>query len=164
MSTTEFAHDADLTHPWAQRYRIPLVRTPYPAWRYEVALVIPSDEQPDLWHATWPTEDEAELIGSAIEFRRSWYREGYAAKMLERPLDVDSTTNSLILLRNSERGWQYRLASYEHGPWPYGESPIRFGLDRNGLQALPDYRASRDFWAGHRRPSLNHLRAPKAKV
>jgi len=24
-----------------------------------------------------------------------------------------------------------------------------------------DYRASRDFWAGHSRPSLNHLRAPK---
>lgn len=27
-----------------------------------------------------------------------------------------------------------------------------------------DWRAARDFWAGHKRPSLNHLRTPKGRA
>jgi len=119
MSVEAFT-DADLTHPWVEKYRIPLVSTPWPRWKYEVALVRPSYANHGFWaDALWPSEDEARLIGCAIDFRRSWYREGWAAQMLERPLDVDSGTNTVVLMK-LPRGWVYRLATHTYGPpmWP----------------------------------------------
>lgn len=108
--------DADLTHPWVERYRIPLVDSPWPTWKYEVALVRPGYGNHGFWaDAQWPTEDEARLIGCAIDFCRDWYREGYQQTMLARPLDVDSGTNTVILMK-LPRGWVYRRATHEYGP------------------------------------------------
>lgn len=108
----DFADDADLEHPWAKKYRIPLVSTLYPRWRYEVALAVPRDD--DLYRLVWPTEDEARAIGIYIDHRRNWYREGYRQRMLARPLDVDSGTNTVVLAKN-EDGWHYRRDSWTSG-------------------------------------------------
>lgn len=107
--------DADLTHQWVAEHRIPLVATPYLSWRYEVALVVPqADGREALWGQTWPTDEEAAVIGDYISYRRSYYRGTHQARMLERALDVDSGTNPQILLRR-EDSWCYRLDSWTTG-------------------------------------------------
>lgn len=141
MTTAEF--DADTTHPWATRWRIPRVTTSHPEWRYEVALVVPRPDDPLLLDGELlePTEIEAEIIGSFIDYRRSYYREGYAAEKLERAFDVDGTTNTVILAKNVQ-GWRYRRASYQHGLWPLWNNPEKqaeFPPTRAGLAALLDH-------------------------
>lgn len=112
-----FAHEADHDHPYARDYRIPLVPSAYPWWTYEVAVVYTPEERRDsVMCGVLPTEDEARIIAAYIDYRRSWYREGYAAKMLERPFDVDSGTNTVVLIKRESEGWGYRRASYTSGP------------------------------------------------
>jgi hypothetical protein len=125
----EFADDADLTHPWAARYRIPVIAEHHPRWSYEVALVVP-DPAEDYSFRTrvpvWPTEDEAALIAVAIAHRMEYYRDSWAAKMRERPLDVDSTTNTLIL-RKTDKGWDYSRRSWTQ-PWSVETYPTLIQL------------------------------------
>lgn len=136
----DFAHDADLTHPWAVRYRIPVL-TELPQWNYEVALIVPPAE-PREWDrlkAIWPTEEEAEVIGSYIDYRRAWYREDLAARKLQRPLDVDAGTNTVTLVK-TENGWRYQRATWTmHGFWPLLNQPefqATYTPDKAGLIAL----------------------------
>lgn len=118
----DFADDTiGLDHDWTRRWRIPLVRNPYPRWKYEVALVVPPETpRPfDPWGAEWATEDEAEVVASLIGYRRDWYNDRWQAQMLKRPLDVDSGTNTVVLLKRDD-GWSYRRATFCGGPptWP----------------------------------------------
>jgi hypothetical protein len=138
--TDEF-EDADLTHPWVERYRIPLVEHQWPQWKYEVALVRPTERDHDFETlvAQWPTEEEAALIGRYIDFRRRWYREHFQQQMLARALDVDSGTNTQILLK-SEKGWHYRRGTWDQGLFPIpGYHSVSFSSDRDGLVALLDH-------------------------
>lgn len=130
--------DADLTHPWAAQHRIPLVEHQWPHWKYEVALVRPNDADSEflLLVAVWPTEEEAALIGRYITWRREYYREHWQAKMLKRPLDVDSGTNTQILMK-TEHGWHYRLASWNQGLMPLPEDE-QIPPTIDGLIALLD--------------------------
>ena len=113
-------YDADTEHPWAKQWRIPRIACVYPDYQYEVALCVPhpGEEQHPLWQSIEPTEQEARVIGSYIDFRRSYYREHWAAKMLEQPFDTDSGTNTVILIK-TDRGWKYRRASYTRGALLY---------------------------------------------
>jgi hypothetical protein len=135
-----FADDTiGLDHEWAKTWRIPLVTSPYPRWKYEVALVVPDPaDTVDLWRATWPTDLEAEVVGSLIDYRRDWYNERWKRQMLERPLDVDSGTNTLILLKR-ESGWSYRRATFEGGTWPSAlnaDHMAKFPPNKIGLIAI----------------------------
>lgn len=131
------AYDADTSHPWAAAYRIPITGT-HPRWRYEVALVGPTQDSytADLWRAVMPTEPEAQIVGSYIDFRRSWYDDHWAQGMLARPFDVDDGTNTVILLRTVGR-WAYARASWTSGP-PFVPSPNPTP-DAAGLIALLDH-------------------------
>lgn len=137
----DFASDANLTHEWATRWRIPLVRTPITRWKYEVALVVPPAEPDpyDPWRATWPTEPEAAVIGSLIDFRMTWYNERWQAKMREWPLDVDSGTNTLVLLKR-ETCWSYRRASFNDAmtwpAWNNAEQVALYPPTKAGLVAI----------------------------
>src|ERR1700689_4613680 len=73
--------------------RIPVVRNPYPRWRYEVALVISEDDPygPSLR----PDETEVRQIAAFLEWRMEYYNATWKAKMRQRPLDVDSSTNTV---------------------------------------------------------------------
>lgn len=136
MTGHEFADDADLTHPWVAAYRIPLTSR-HPRWRYEVALVSADADSymPEHARAVLPTEAEAHVISSYIDFRRSWYTPHHAQGKLDRPLDTDEGTNTVILLRTSST-WTYARASWTAGP-TFAPTP---GLtpDVTGLIALLD--------------------------
>jgi hypothetical protein len=137
--------DADTEHPWAKQWRIPRVTTTHPRWRYEVALVVPMvTDLPTTYperELLEPAEADAPIIGSYIDYRRDYYREGWKAKMLERAFDVDDSTNTVILGLTAQ-GWKYRRASYEHGLWPFWNMPeeqAKYPGTPAGLVALLDH-------------------------
>lgn len=143
--------DADLDHPWAQRYRIPRVQTTHPRWRYEVALRVPDGPEVTLkldGDVIEPTEEQARIIGCFIDYRRSYYRSHWAARMLERPFDIDDTTNTVILACLSD-GWRYRRESHRDGElWPYYNDPRRadYPPTTAGLIALLDHINDHSVW------------------
>lgn len=121
--------DADLTHPWATKYRIPLISGYGPSWLYEVALIIPESE--DNWRkAIWPDEDEAKLIGDYINYRRDYYNQSYQNKMLAKALDVHSSTNTVSLIKTLDRGWGYNRMTWTSGPAFVYEPTLTALLDR----------------------------------
>jgi hypothetical protein len=128
--------DADRNHPLAAR-RVPVIATWHPDWRYEVALCVGSmwATDSDMWagdvhRCVEPTALEADLIVACIEKRMEYYNDGWKARMRERALDVDSSTNTVIFGRTARidgkpwtGGWKYRRDSWEHGPFPFYDSP-----------------------------------------
>lgn len=71
-----------------------------------------------MWGAVEPgSTAEAAIIGSLIDFRRTYYRPSYAAEMLKKTFDTDDTTNTIVLMCTAE-GWKYRRATHRHEPWP----------------------------------------------
>ena len=115
MAETDWPYDAKRDHPLAAR-RVPVISTYYPDWRYEIALCIAPEEWDSPWRGLEPTALEADLIVQAIEYRMEYYNEGWKAKMRAKPLDTDGTTNTVILRKRPDGGWQYRRASFEYGP------------------------------------------------
>jgi len=118
--------------------RIPVVGTPFPGWRYEVALVCPeSAAGQDLYPALRPDDTEAAMIAAYIEYRMEYYNSSWKAKMRRRPLDVDSSTNTIILWKRGDDDWCYRRDSWRSGPLVVpsrydGEEPVSLDalLDR----------------------------------
>lgn len=117
--------------------RIPVIGSPFPGWRYEVALVCPDSlAGQDLYPAQRPDDAEAALVAAYIEYRMEYYNSSWKAKMRRRPLDVDGSTNTVILWKRDEGNWCYRRASWRTGPLVVpsafdGEEPV-------GLDALLD--------------------------
>ena len=133
--------DADQNDPLTA-LRIPVVRSPHPRWKYEVCVVI-SDEEIRSGLPLWgpslrPDEAEVRQIAAELEWRMSYYNEGWKAKMRQRPLDVDGTTNTVILQKFGDGDWRYRRASFEHGMWPFPSMEQRFTLEAL-LDHINDY-------------------------
>lgn len=115
--------EVDLEHPWVKEGRIPLLHGHMSSrWKYEVALVVPDDEDPWLFpgELLFPTTEEAALVADYINYRRSDYGLMWQRKMLEFPLDVDSGTNTVYLAK-TDKGWVYSRATWQSPPF----SPIR---------------------------------------
>jgi hypothetical protein len=118
MTDTDWPFDANQHDPLAA-LRIPVVSNPWPGWKYEVALLI-NDEDSLYAPALRPDEAEVRQIVAYLGYRMEWYREGWRQKMRRRPLDVDSGTNTVILCKRAEGDWEYRRASWDHGPLMVG--------------------------------------------
>jgi len=110
-----FSGEADLEHEWAKRWRIPLVHSWNPRWKYEVALVVPPVTVWDHINFVWPTEAEAAVIGWFIECRMDYYNDRWRKQMRHRPLDVDDSTNTVILAKVDDH-WHYAMATWRSGP------------------------------------------------
>lgn len=117
MATTDWPYDAVQDDPLTA-LRIPVVRNPYPGWKYEVCVVIADDdaERSYFGPALRPDERETAQILAELEWRMRWYNDGWAAKMRRRPLDTDSSTNTVVLLKRAESNWAYRRMSWTTGP------------------------------------------------
>ena len=107
--------DADQDDPLA-KLRIPVVRTISPRWRYEVCLLV-AEEPEALWRGFRPDEREVAQFLAELDYRMAYYSEGWKRKMRQRPLDVDGTTNTVLLWKRAEDGdWCFNRASWQHGP------------------------------------------------
>jgi hypothetical protein len=114
---TEWPYDDAYQDDPLAALRIPVVGSPWPGWKYEVALCCPnSPAGQDLYPSLRPDEAEIQQILSYIEFRMDWYNSSWKAKMRRKPLDTDAGTNTVILRKYSDGGWAYRRASWQTGP------------------------------------------------
>lgn len=97
--------------------RIPVVGTLYPGWHYLVSVCINEDPETMLWYGLRPTDEEAKLIRSLIDYERSWYGETWTRNHLDtRPFDIDGGFNSLTLIKRGENDWAFRRRTWEYGP------------------------------------------------
>lgn len=114
--TADWPYDAYQDDPLTA-LRIPVIGTPFPGWRYEVALVCPDSEAgQDLYPAARPDEAEVRQIVAYIEYRMEYYNSSWRAKMRKRLLDTDDSTNTVILWKRGEGDWCYRRDSWQTGP------------------------------------------------
>ena len=113
---TEWAYDADQHDPLAA-LRIPVVRSPYPGWSYEVCVMIadPADDR-TLWPSLRPDDREIRQILAYLDYRMNYYNERWKAKMRRRPLDTDASTDTVILRKHPTGGWSHRRRSWQTGP------------------------------------------------
>lgn len=97
--------------------RIPVVDSFNPRWKY-VAAYIDVDTSRYSWGSQErPTDAEAAMIASFIEeYKHHWFNERYKARLLERPLDVDSGCNTTVFIKYGTDDWGYRLCSWQYGP------------------------------------------------
>ena len=118
--TAEWPYDARRDDPLTA-LRIPVVGSPYPGWRYEVCLLIgePDGFGPDgLWGpALRPDDAEVRQIVAYIGYRMEYYNESWKARMRRRPLDIDGTTNTVVLRKRGAGDWCYRRCSWVTGPF-----------------------------------------------
>ncbi|MFI8535402.1 hypothetical protein ACIGMX_34795 [Streptomyces aquilus] len=110
-----FADDADRDDPLT-KLRI-AVTSSHPRWCYLVTF--------DRESLARPTDEEAAMLASYLEeYKAYWYGDSwYAAKLAERPLDVDSGANGVIFRKYATDDWGYRRRSWTRGPLYVPQSP-----------------------------------------
>jgi hypothetical protein len=154
MPDDDWPFDADQHDPLA-KLRIPVVRNAYPRWKYEVCVVIidPADTSLDartFGPALRPDDREVKQILAELDYRMAYYNESWTAKMRRRPLDVDGSTNTLVLQKLAEGDWRYRRMSFEHGLWPFYNMTERFTLEAL-LDHVNDFGGTvNEKWAAHK--------------
>jgi len=135
VETETWPYDASQDDPLAA-LRIPVVASPYPDWRYEVALVVSGD---GLWGpALRPDDAETAQIAAYIGYRMEYYNEGWKAKMRRRPFDIDGTTNTVVLRKRGEGDWCYRRCSWVTGVFWYPPQAGQECGETLGLEQLLD--------------------------
>lgn len=104
-------------HDPLTKLRIPVVTSFNPEWRY-VAAYIGVDTSRYSWgSAERPTDAEAAMLASFIdEYKHHWFNDGYKARLMRRPLDVDSGCNTTVFIKYGTDDWGYRLCSWIYGP------------------------------------------------
>lgn len=119
----ELFSDVDMNHPWVEKYRLPVIDSTNPRYGYIVSVVVPreDDEYAKLFNLAAPTDAEAAVIGSYLEYKVETlgYRSGYLAKMRERALDVDDTINTITLVKRTDGSWAYSRITWTQPPAPF---------------------------------------------
>lgn len=125
MTTTTwpFGTDADENDPLT-KLRIPVVTSFNPGWHYVAAYLKPVVDGPDYLKGPpfgsneRPTDAEAQMLASfLLEHRHYWFgNQGYARKMDQRPLDIDSGWNTTVFIKYGADDWGYRRCSWTYGP------------------------------------------------
>ena len=148
-TTWPFGTDAKQDDPLTE-LRIPVVSTFNPSWHYVAAYLGTNTDNGSNWNPPWPfasaerpTDPEAQMLVSyLLEHRSYWFgNEGYARKMDQRPLDVDSGWNTIVFIKDADGDWGYRRCSWSYGPTfvpgPPG-SPSREAVGRMSLEQVMD--------------------------
>lgn len=128
----ELFHDVMLDHPWVAKHRIPMLSSYHPSFHYFVTLAdyCPEHEgMTNLWDVETPTEEEAAIVGSYLEFKIAdqGFREHYLKEVRSRTLDVDSGYNTISLIKRIRGGWGFVRMSYRDSiVYPYYNSDTKY--------------------------------------
>lgn len=112
--------DVDLDHPWVKKYRLPVSEVATNKC-YFMELRLPPTED-NKWNGlAMPTEEEAALLGSYLEYRidRYGFYEHIIKQMREKPLDTDSLVNTVTFYKYKNDAWRYQMLTWQHGAWPF---------------------------------------------
>lgn len=130
MASTMF-EDIDMDHRWVKEYRLPVLDFQVAYHGYVVAVVVPPQEMLDseFYGLTLPTDEEAKVIASFLEYTKT--RMGNSpsklAQMAERPIDVDNTWNTIIIMKRKNGTWAYcrNLWTMPPSPQPQWDKQCR---------------------------------------
>lgn len=151
----ELFDDVMLDHPWVAKYRIPMVSSYHPDYNYFVTLAdyCPANEaMTNLWDVATPTEEEAAIVASYLEFKIAdqGFYERYLKEIRSRILDIDSGFNTVSLVkRNRGLGWGYVRMSYRDKiPYPYYNAEVKYHNLVDLLDFIESYYSDepRDSW------------------
>lgn len=151
----EMFFDVMLDHPWVAKYRIPMVSSYHPDYHYFVTLADYCPEHEDmtnLWDVETPTEEEAAIVGSYIEFKVAdqGFREHYLNEIRSRILDIDSGYNTISLAKRGHGlGWGFVRMSYRDSIlYPYYDAETKYYNLVDLLDFIETYSGNqpRDSW------------------
>lgn len=150
----ELFHDVMLDHPWVAKYRLPMLSSYHPSYHFFVTLADYCPEHEDmtnLWDVETPTEEEAAIVGSYLEFKIAdqGFREHYLKEVRSRVLDLDSGYNTISLVKRIRGGWGYVRMSYRDKiPYPYYNSDTKYDNLVDLLDFIETYSGSqvREAW------------------
>ena len=126
--TRELFSDVQLDHPWAEKYRLPVMNSWFPQFYYllTVAVAPPAD-------ASWgklddietPTEEEAAMLGSYLEYKKSadFHDAAYVERVFHsKALDINPGGPSMSFVKRNKYRWGYVRSTWrEQNPVPgYG--------------------------------------------
>lgn len=130
MPTVELFSDVQLDHPWAKKYRLPVLNSWYPQFYYmlTVAVAYPDDVEYAVFDdIETPTEEEAAMLGSYLEFRKkTLFNERYIAEMETKALDINRGGPSMSFVKRNKYRWGYVRSTWrEQNPVPgYGSTHL----------------------------------------
>jgi hypothetical protein len=151
--------------------RIPVVSSFNPSWHYVAAYLGTSDDTGNTFDPPWPfasvdrpTDAEAQMLVSYLqEHRQYWFgNEGYARKMDQRPLDVDSGWNTVVFIKYGVDDWGYRRCSWTYGPTFVPEPPNC--TDRRGPLSLEQVMDRIHSWGDEPNPRWQQWKAEHPDV
>jgi hypothetical protein len=151
----ELFSDVMLDHPWVAKYRLPMVTSYHPAFHYFVTLADvynhAAEDMPNLWNVETPTEEEASIVGSYLEFKIAdqGFYEHYLKEVRSRVLDVDPGYNTISLIKRLNGGWGYVRMSYRDSiVYPYYNSDTKYDNLVDLLDFIESYSGSeiREAW------------------
>jgi hypothetical protein len=118
--------DVQLDHSWVEKYRLPVVEGFHTQWNYYASIAVPLEEE-NFYKLEMPTEEDAQLLGSYIEYKIDYWKFGasYLDKLRSEPLDVDSVS-TLSVGHVIGKGWQYRIGTPETKNFPAYNSSLKF--------------------------------------
>lgn len=122
--------DVDVNHPWATKYRLPVLNSWHPTFYYILTVAVPYPE--DVTFEVFddiemPTEEEAAMLGSYLKYKKSFYRGGYVARELDsKPLDIDGGVNTISFVKRNKWRWGYVRSTWRNSnPVPgYGSKHL----------------------------------------
>lgn len=128
----EWPYDADRDDPLTAM-RIPVTKL-WPDFNYFVAFHNES--------LLRPTDDEARMLSSFIDFLRSHFRPGFQAELLAMPFDIDTSRFPLVFHKRADSSWAYRRAHWTIGSLFCPDIEYQFTLEQ-----LLDQIEKRSDWA-----------------
>lgn len=114
----ELYSDVQLDHPWAQKYRLPVLNSWYPQFYYIITVAVPYPD--DVEYAVFddiemPTEEEAAMLGSYLQYKKTMYNPGYITRELDsKPLDIDSGVNTTSFVKRNKWRWGYVRSTWRN--------------------------------------------------
>ncbi|AXV10019.1 hypothetical protein DVS28_b0249 (plasmid) [Euzebya pacifica] len=119
-------------------------------WAYLVAVVVPDPDR-DYRPIIEPDDDELVTIGRYLDHRRNELFANPDRIRDQRPLDVDTTVNTIVLAKRKDGGWCFKRASHRSGMWPYFNDPDRPPMDLDALLDLIEGDGSTgERWQAHK--------------
>ena len=165
-----FGTDAIQDDPLTE-LRIPVVTSFNPSWHYVAAYLGTNEDTGQDWNPPWPfasaerpTDAEAQMLVSFLqEHRHYWFgNQGYARKMDQRPLDVDSGWNTTVFIKYGADDWGYRRCSWIYGPTFVPEPPSF--KDRRGPLSLEQVMDRVHSWGDEPSPRWQQWKAAHPEV
>lgn len=148
QAVEEWRYDA-AEHDPLTAFRLPVVTTFYPHWKYHVCVCV----EDGYWPSVRPSDAEAGALLIALDYALDWYKPSYRQQLAEKaPFDLDSGTNTLTFAKRKDNGgWQYRRMTWTQGytmmpPWDGPPASLLDVLDRafgHGDEPNPKWEAKK---------------------